>query len=111
MAKDLQSKREQEKRMVSEMILLYCRKNHHTRRLCSDCQNLLDYAVERSNKCPFMGTKTFCSACKVHCYQPKMREKIRQVMRFSGPRMLFHHPIMAIRHFIEARKEKRKNGA
>lgn len=111
MAKDIQSKREQEKRMVSEMILLYCRKNHHTQRLCSNCQNLLDYTVERSNKCPFMGTKTFCSACKVHCYQPEMREKIRQVMRFSGPRMLFHHPVMAIRHFIETRKEKRKNGA
>jgi hypothetical protein len=37
-----------------------------------------------------------------------MREKIREVMRFSGPRMIFHHPIMAIRHLIECRREKQK---
>ncbi len=28
-----------------------------------------------------METKTFCSACKTHCYKPQMREAIRQVMR------------------------------
>jgi hypothetical protein len=36
-----------------------------------------------------------------------MREKIREVMRFSGPRMIFHHPITAVRHVIESKKEKR----
>ena len=55
-----------------------------------------------------MQTKTFCSNCRVHCYKPDMREKIRQVMRFSGPRMLFYHPIRAIRHVIETKKEKRR---
>ena len=29
-----------------------------------------------------------------------MREKIRTVMRYSGPRMLGKHPIAAIRHLI-----------
>lgn len=32
-----------------------------------------------------METKTFCSNCKVHCYKPEMREKIRDVMRFPAP--------------------------
>lgn len=36
------------------------------------------------------------------------REKIRAVMRFSGPRMIFHHPVAAIRHVIETKKEKRR---
>ena len=36
-----------------------------------------------------------------------MREKIREVMRFSGPRMIFPHPVMAIRHVIESKKEKK----
>lgn len=36
------------------------------------------------------------------------REKIREVMRFSGPRMIFHHPVAAIRHVIETKKEKRR---
>ena len=88
--KSTADKREREKRMVSEMIALYCRKKHHTKGgLCPECADLEAYARMRSDKCPFMETKTFCSNCKVHCYKPVMREKIREVMRFSGPRMLF----------------------
>ncbi len=107
--KSTESKREREKKMVSQMITLYCRKNHGTKgTLCPECAALNLYARQRSDKCPFMATKTFCSNCKVHCYKPEMREKIRMVMRFSGPRMIFHHPVAAIRHVIETKKEKRR---
>ena len=106
--KSIESKREREKKMVSQMIVLYCRKNHGTKdTLCPECAALNLYARQRSDKCPFMETKTFCSNCKVHCYKPEMREKIRMVMRFSGPRMIFYHPVAAIRHMIETKKEKR----
>lgn len=114
MAKDIWTinvltKREREKAMVSQMIYLYCKKNHKTKNgPCTECMELERYARQRSDKCPFMETKTFCSNCKVHCYKPQMREKIRAVMRFSGPRMIFHHPIAAFRHVIETKKEKRK---
>ncbi|MBP1580880.1 MAG: nitrous oxide-stimulated promoter family protein [Oscillospiraceae bacterium] len=105
----VESKREQEKRIVALMIRLYCKKKHGRKtELCQECQALHDYAMLRSDKCPFMETKTFCSNCKVHCYKADMREKIREVMRFSGPRMIFHHPLMAIRHVIESKKEKRR---
>lgn len=110
MAKNLQSKREREKQIVSQMIEIYCKKQHHGRGkcgLCAECEVLKAYAMERSNKCPFMEEKTFCSNCKVHCYKPEMREKIREVMRFSGQRMLFHHPVTAIRHVIETKKESK----
>ena len=101
-------KREHEKQMVSQMIALYCRKKHGGRKeLCPECAELDAYAQMRSEKCPFMETKTFCSNCKVHCYKPEMRERIREVMRFSGLRMLFHHPVAAIRHVIESKKEKK----
>ncbi len=105
-----EKKREREKQTVSEMIALYCKKNHRTKRgeLCLECIQLRNYAVMRSDKCPFMENKTFCSNCKVHCYKPEMREKIRKVMRYSGPRMIFHHPVMAVRHVIENKKEKRR---
>lgn len=107
--KDINLKREKEKIIVAEMIKLYCKKNHGTKgELCEDCAKLLSYCQQRSDKCPFMETKTFCSNCKVHCYKPKMREKIRQVMSFSGPRMIFTHPIMAVSHLILSKKEKRK---
>ena len=103
---DVSSKREREKKVVSQMIALYCRKNHPGSALCPECAALDAYARQRSDRCPFMETKTFCSNCRVHCYQPEMREKIRQVMRFSGPRMLLYHPVLAIRHVIESKKEK-----
>lgn len=109
MQKDVGTKREQEKALVSQMIALYCRKKHGGKRgLCAECQKLENYARSRSDHCPFMETKTFCSNCKVHCYQPAMREKIKEVMRFSGPRMIFTHPAAAIRHVIETKREKRR---
>lgn len=109
MSVDIEAKRQREKAMVNEMIALYCRKNHGTRGgLCPDCAALAAYARQRSDRCPFMATKTFCSNCKVHCYKPEMREKIRDVMRFSGPRMLFVHPVAAIRHVMETNREKRQ---
>ena len=103
-------KREREKRMVSETISLYCRRRHGTRagELCPECVELAEYARSRSDHCPFMETKTFCSNCRVHCYRPEMRERIREVMRFSGPRMIFHHPVASVRHVIETRAEKRR---
>lgn len=104
-----ESKREREKRIVTFMIQLYCNKNHGTHMdLCPACKTLNDYAMLRSDHCPFMETKTFCSNCKVHCYRAEMRDRIREVMRFSGPRMLLYHPVMAVRHGIESRKEKKR---
>lgn len=108
---DTQTKRELEKRMVSQMIALYCRKKHHTRGdLCPQCAALDAYAKMRADKCPFMETKTFCSNCRIHCYKPDMRAKIREVMRFAGPRMILHHPVAAIRHVVETKKEQRRLG-
>ena len=103
-------KRQRETAVVNLMITLYCHGNHRTKghKLCPECSSLMHYANARIANCPHMETKTFCSNCKTHCYKPAMREKIRNVMRYSGPRMLFHHPVMAIRHVIESKKEKRK---
>ena len=40
--KTVQTKREREKRMVTEMIKLYCKKQHHTKggALCPECDEL-----------------------------------------------------------------------
>ena len=108
MLMDVKTKRQREKETVSLMIALYCRKHHGSKKLCPDCAALDAYARLRSDKCPFMETKTFCSNCRVHCYKADMREKIRAVMRFSGPRMLLYHPVMAVRHGIETRREKKR---
>ncbi len=109
--KDVQQKREKEKQVVTEMIGLYCRGHHGTTRktgMCPECAALAEYAQARSDRCPFMETKTFCVNCKVHCYKPEMREKIRTVMSWSGPRMIFHHPVMAVHHVISVKQEAKR---
>lgn len=100
--KDINSKREREKEVVELMIQIYCKGKKHSKhgKVCEECQKLLAYSKKRTDCCPFMETKTFCSNCKVHCYKPDMKVQMKAVMRYSGPRMLFHHPIMAIHHVI-----------
>lgn len=93
-----EEKRGQEQALLSEMIALYCKGRHKTPRLCASCRELMEYAHERTAKCPNMETKTFCSVCKTPCYKPDMRQRIREVMVYSGPRMLFRHPVIALRH-------------
>ena len=98
---DLATKREREKQVVSQMIALYCRKKHGGKKqLCPACAALDRYARQRSDRSPFMETKTFCSNCRVHCYDQAHRQRIKEVMRFSGPRMLMHHPLLALSHLI-----------
>ncbi|MCI7444138.1 MAG: nitrous oxide-stimulated promoter family protein [Clostridium sp.] len=108
MKENISIKRENEKKVVNLMIKIYCKGHNHGREIpCSECKKLIEYAELRTNLCPFMENKTFCSNCKVHCYKPDMREKIKEVMKYSGRRMLLYHPILAIKHVKESMKEKR----
>lgn len=90
----------QEKKVVATMIAVYCqhREGNPKGNLCPSCRALLAYAHRQLNRCPFGEQKTFCSGCKIHCYQPEMRQKIKAVMRYAGPRMLLYHPLIALRH-------------
>ena len=92
---------EQEFKTVSVMIDLYCRGHHGSRdHHCVDCEALLTYVGQRLEKCPLKTNKPKCSKCTVHCYKPDMREKIKAVMRYSGPRMIYRHLILAGKHFL-----------
>lgn len=96
---DIKGKRNQEILVVEKMIKIYCRGHNHSKQgLCKECVEVLEYAKGQVNRCPYMEEKTFCSSCKTHCYKPVMCKKIRSIMRYSGPRLIFHHPILTIRH-------------
>jgi hypothetical protein len=104
---------EKEKKMITDMIGIYCRQKHGAAvkgELCPECEKLREYAYARLSKCPHGNEKPFCSECPVHCYKPDMREKIREVMRFSGQRMIFVHPIAAFSHMAAILRGKRKAG-
>jgi len=105
----LTNRLEREKATIKAMIGIYCTDVHRRQHiLCMDCSRLYEYAVQRLDKCPFGDTKPTCVNCLVHCYQPAMRERVKFVMRYAGPRMLLRHPILAIFHLIDGRIYKPK---
>jgi predicted amidophosphoribosyltransferase len=98
-----------EKKTIEAMVHVYCKKKHGGRKeLCPDCTEFLEYARMRLDKCPFQEKKTTCAHCPIHCYQPQMREKAKTIMRYSGPRMLLHHPVLALHHVYDGRKKPEK---
>lgn len=92
---------------LAMFINLYCRckhgerdrqevelKTHNVREiagrpiiLCEECRKLLIHAYVKRTHCP-MHPKPQCKHCPSHCYHPVYREKIREVMRYSGKKML-----------------------
>ena len=96
---------EREIKTVGIMIDIYCRKHHGGDRFCESCQELYYYARQRSLKCQYGEDKPVCGKCQVHCYKPKMKAKIREVMKFSGQKMIYSHPILAILHLMAKRKK------
>ncbi|MFI3314831.1 MAG: nitrous oxide-stimulated promoter family protein [Rikenellaceae bacterium] len=89
---------DREKHTVAKMIEIYCRDNHKTQTICTECSELLQYAHSRLERCPFGEKKGVCNKCKVHCYKPPMRSKISEVMRYSGKRMMLYSPSAALWH-------------
>ena len=89
---------------VQKMLLIYCRDVHgKSNQLCPECLKLLDYAKQRMDKCVYGGNKPVCSKCPVHCYKPEMREAVKKVMRYSGPRMLWKSPILTAPYMYRKR--------
>jgi hypothetical protein len=102
-----------EVKTIKAMIRLYCNDHHKpAAELCPECESLEQYALERLRKCPFQEKKTTCANCPVHCYRSDMRQKVRDIMRYSGPRMTLKHPVLALQHLLDGYKkpEKRNSG-
>jgi predicted amidophosphoribosyltransferase len=96
---------DRERATIEIMIALYCHGQHKMRKLCPECQELLEYARERLARCPFQAGKTTCGRCRVHCYRHEMREKVKAVMRYSGPRMIYKHPLLVLQHLFDGLRE------
>jgi hypothetical protein len=108
-----------EKRTLAVMVEMYCEAHHAgspphppeqtemnpppESSLCQECAPLLEYALLRIQHCRFGDDKPTCAQCPVHCFRPQMRERIRAVMRYSGPRMTVRHPYLAVRHVMDSK--------
>ena len=94
--------RHDEKALINKMIWIYC-KHHHSSQsgLCENCAKLSDYSNERIAKCPFGEEKPVCQKCKIHCYKKEYREKIKEVMKFSGKKIILYKPFSALKHLLK----------
>ncbi len=91
-----------EQRTIKVMIEMYCRRHRHRKEtLCNECRALINYAMQRIEKCPFRADKPTCAKCPIHCYKAHMKEQVIRIMRYSGPRMMIYHPVLAMWHFID----------
>lgn len=86
------------------MVLIYCKAHHGSQKgaLCPSCHELLDYALVRLERCRYAHKKPTCGNCPAHCYKPSMKEKVMEVMAYSGPRMSYRHPVYALYHFFDS---------
>lgn len=94
------NRRTLEKEIFTKMTELYCKGKEHNSELCNHCKEIITYSHGRIDSCKFGDDKKFCSQCTVHCFKEDMRKEVKKIMRFSGPRILFYHPVMALKHLI-----------
>lgn len=67
--------------------------------LCEDCRKLLIHAFTKRTHCP-MDPKPACKHCPNHCYHPTYRAQIREVMKFSGRKLVFSGRLDYLYHLL-----------
>ena len=97
-----------EKKTISAMINMYCRAFHSSKASpCFECKEVKDYAYFRLDRCIYAANKPTCNKCKVQCWEVAYKDRIINIMRFSGPRLIFTHPILAFMHIVDSIKSKK----
>ena len=102
---ELHPQLEREWKTLKIMINMYCADNHSSDKLCMECQQLQDYAFVRLQNCIFQENKPTCANCPRHCYRKSKKRQMREVMKYAGPKMVFKHPILAIKHLWDGKKK------
>lgn len=86
---------------------IFCSAHHNEARdsegLCPSCRATIDATLERAAACPY-GHETNCEDCRVHCQRGEAQARIREIMRYSAPRMAVRHPLMTMEYLRKKRK-------
>lgn len=88
-------------KVIAGFVGVYCRGKHGTRKreLCRECAELLAYAEQKRRKCP-LDPKPACKHCPIHCYAKEQRNRIREVMAYSGKRLLLRGRLDLLWHYF-----------
>jgi hypothetical protein len=116
---DLDAKKRKDIRVLADFIAIFCREKHGKLArepfdirdedlqsrlqgllLCPDCQRLLAHGIAKVSQCPY-NPRPSCRRCQTHCYAAGYREKVRQVMRFSGMYLIKRGRLDLLLHFLK----------
>jgi hypothetical protein len=105
-------------KVLAQFTAVYCRAHHQGAKrplqpsevdveglnlephsLCEKCREFLAYAIERRQRCP-LDPKPSCKHCEIHCYRPGHREQVREIMRFSGRRLMLRGRLDLLWHYF-----------
>ena len=115
----LTDKKGRDIRVLADFLSVFCQEKHrdetkntfaskeerlhrllnHNLLLCQDCQKLLNHGIAKLLLCPY-DPKPMCKKCQTHCYAPGYRERIREVMRFSGWHLVKHGRLDLMIHYL-----------
>lgn len=101
-------------RLIGKFVEVYCAGRHGaagrtlfalpaelgTRKLCPECARFMEYAVARRIRCPLEAEKPSCKHCRIHCYAPAQREKVREIMAYSGRKLIMRGRLDYLFHYF-----------
>lgn len=115
---DLTHKERKDLRVLAQFTSVYCKVHHVAKKaplqsdtpiftnlkvdkypVCDSCRDFLFYAIERRLRCP-LDPRPVCKHCHVHCYKPDYREKVREIMRFSGKYLMMRGRLDLLWHYF-----------
>jgi len=115
-AEPLTKKERKDLKILALFTSVYCQSHHQAERsslsdlstdlrhlqryrCCAECREFLSYAIERRLKCP-LPEKPSCKHCPIHCYRAGHREKVREIMRFSGKTLIRRGRLDLLWHYL-----------
>ena len=101
-------------RLIGKFVEVYCGGKHGAlerspfplpedlgvRRICPECAAFMEYAVSKRIKCPLEAEKPSCKHCRIHCYGRQQRDKVREIMAYSGRRLMLRGRLDYVWHYF-----------
>lgn len=116
--KELTEKQISDLRILARFIQIFCHARHDRKAvgesplpdfllarrggrssICQDCADLLEHGIRKRALCP-LDPKPTCRQCHIHCYTPEYRQKIREIMAYSGKRMILRGRLDYLWHYF-----------
>lgn len=99
---------DKDRRTLEAIGSIYCRGHHpgvakDTGGLCPACRGTIEQTLDRAAACPY-GHGHNCEDCETHCQRGEAQQRIKAIMAYAAPRMVFRHPLMTLEYLKKKAK-------